>query len=105
MVAWRDVDLLWRPSEELNAARHELQDAQQWLEGKKLKSVPSTPFLKKTVAPVNDSIPQQEGDMPVKPPAAVMADCKKLVPHDKDIDDGEESESRGAEHVVLVVRV
>jgi len=101
MVARRDVDLLWRPSEDLNVAHHELQDAQLWKEGKNMKSVPLTPLPKKTVVPVSEDTPQQGGDMPAKPPAVAMpkhmgaellmdgeANHGRLVPHDKGVVEG-----------------
>ena len=45
MVTRQDVDPLWRPADKLNVARHELQEAQEWLKGRKLLAMPSTPVL------------------------------------------------------------
>ena len=45
MVTRRDVDLLWRPSNKLTVACQELQEAQEWLQGRKLTNAPSTPVL------------------------------------------------------------
>ena len=43
MVTRWDMDSLWRPSDKLNVACQELQEAQEWLQGRKLMNVPLTP--------------------------------------------------------------
>ena len=43
MVTRWDMDSLWRPSDKLNVACQELQEAQEWLQGHKLMNVPLTP--------------------------------------------------------------
>ena len=37
------MDPLWRPTDKLNVARRELQEAQEWLKGRKLVTTPLTP--------------------------------------------------------------
>ena len=44
MVTRRDVDPLWRPADKLNVACRELQEAQEWLKGRKLVTTPLTPL-------------------------------------------------------------
>ena len=64
----RDVDPLWRPSDKLNAAHRELQEAQDWLQGCKLTDAPMTPVLtaespvhRKRNTPVDGPMPMKLG--------------------------------------------
>ena len=76
MVTRWDVDLLWRPSNKLTVACQELQEAQEWLQGRKLTNAPSTPVL------TGESPVQRKRLTPVDGPAGVMPmKVGGLLPH------------------------
>ena len=72
MVTRRDMDPLWRPADKLNVACRELQEAQEWLKGRKLVTTPLTP------SPMGESPTRKKWITSADGPAGVSSPRKAI---------------------------
>ena len=78
----QDIDLLWWPSEKLNAAWHEYQEAQQWLASHKMTWAASTPLPENVASLVRYLNPRSRTTSPAKLLVAVTP-MKDSIPWGK----------------------